>query len=92
MKVALYVLLAWNLLAFLAFGWDKFRAIRQGRRVPEKNLLGMAFLGGGLGAWIGSRVFRHKTAKPSFYWPLRIALVLNLMAYGAAAWAWFTRP
>ena len=91
MKLALLVLLVWNVLAFLLYGWDKFCAVRSRRRVPEKNLLGVAFLAGGVGAWLGARTFHHKTSKPSFYWPLRVALGVNLALYGAALYAWIER-
>ena len=89
MELVLYALLAWNVVAFLLYGWDKLCAIRSRRRVSEKTLLTVAFLAGGVGAWIGSRTFRHKTAKPTFYWPLRVAVVLNLMLYGAVAYEWW---
>lgn len=91
MKLAIYALLGWNLLTFALYGWDKRCARRGRRRVPEKRLLGVAFVGGALGAWLGARVLRHKTAKPSFYWPLRVAVLVNLCFYGAIAYVWFTR-
>jgi uncharacterized membrane protein YsdA (DUF1294 family) len=55
-----------NLSAFLAFAWDKHRA-RQGRwRVPESRLLGLALLGGSLGAVAAQQGLRHKTCKEPF--------------------------
>ena len=35
-------------------------------RLPERNLLLLAIVGGGIGAWLGMEVFRHKTQHRSF--------------------------
>jgi len=51
---------------FMAFRSDKQRACDGGRRIPERDLLLMAAAGGTIGAWLGMRVFRHKTRKESF--------------------------
>lgn len=60
------LLLAVNILAFTAFGWDKRAAQRGDWRVRESTLLLMAFLGGSAGALLGRQVFRHKTRKEPF--------------------------
>jgi len=62
-----------NALAFALWGVDKRRARLGQWRVPEANLLAIAFLGGTIGAKLGQRVFRHKTRKQPF------AGVLNMM-------------
>lgn len=76
--------LALSLAAFLLYGWDKRQARRAGRRVPERRLHALALLGGFAGAWLGMRVFRHKTQRPLF-------LLLQLLAAGlhGGAWAWW---
>src|SRR5437879_5721388 len=64
------VLCSWivgaNAAAFLFYGLDKRRAVRQGWRVPEAVLLTLAASGGSLGAYAGMSFFRHKTLKGSF--------------------------
>ena len=65
-----------NLLAFVCFGMDKRKAVKQYWRIPEKVLLGLAFLGGGAGALAGMRVFRHKTRK----WYFILVNILGLAA------------
>ena len=55
-----------NLLAFLMYGFDKWRAIRDGWRIPEARLLTVAVLGGSVGAYLGMKIFRHKTRKNKF--------------------------
>lgn len=65
LNIALW-LIAVNFAAFAAFGIDKARAEAAGprrgrRRTSEADLLGLALLGGTLGAYAGRKLFRHKT-------------------------------
>lgn len=55
-----------NLLAFSVFGYDKYKACRGKRRVPEKRLLFLTCIGGSIGAWCGMFLFRHKIRKIKF--------------------------
>ncbi len=71
-------LLTVNVVAFAAFGHDKRLARRGARRIPEFRLLLWAALGGALGAWLGMRVFHHKTQKPLF----RLLVPLLLLLHG----------
>ena len=50
-----------SILAFLLYGIDKRKAKKGKKRVPELTLLTFAALGGGVGAFLGMQVFRHKT-------------------------------
>ena len=43
---------------------DKGKAIKKAWRIPEATLLGLAAIGGSLGAWLGMQLFRHKTRHP----------------------------
>ena len=55
-----------NIIAFILYGLDK-KYSREGRwRIPVKTLLGIAMIGGAVGAWIGMQTFRHKTKHMSF--------------------------
>ncbi len=67
-----------NLLAFLLYGIDKWSARHDLRRIPEKVLLGIAAIGGSLGAFAGMRLFRHKTRKTKFYLGVPILLFLQI--------------
>jgi uncharacterized membrane protein YsdA (DUF1294 family) len=80
-------LIAINGVAFLTYGYDKAIAGSRRTRVPESVLLALAAAGGSAGAWIGQRVFRHKTSKVSFgrrfTWVVAIQVML-LVVY----WVW----
>jgi len=73
----LYYLLGINILAFLVFGLDKWKARKNRWRVPEATLLMLAVVGGSAGALLGMLVFRHKTRHNKF----RIGLPLILLAH-----------
>ena len=61
----LYLLLI-NLLGFVLYGVDKAKSKGGGRRIPERVLLWVARLGGGVGCWMGMMLFRHKTKHTRF--------------------------
>ena len=67
-----------NLLTFLLYGLDKYKAIRQEWRIPERALLLMAFMGGAFGALSAMRIFRHKTRKGRF----RLMIPLFCLLWG----------
>ena len=76
----LYYLLAINVLTFAVYGLDKWKA-RHGRwRVPEATLLGLAAVGGSVGAWLAMRLFRHKTQKKKFRYGVPALFVLQVAA------------
>jgi uncharacterized membrane protein YsdA (DUF1294 family) len=71
--------------AFLAFGWDKWRASRSGPRVPESALVLLGALGGWPGGLLGMILFRHKTAK----WTFQLKYALALIPFVAELWVWW---
>ena len=79
-------LLFMTLITFAAYGWDKRQARIKGWRVPEKTLYALIFIGGTLGALVGSKFFRHKTIKDSFKQMFIALVVLQFMAIGLAVW------
>lgn len=50
-----------SLITFILYGVDKRRAKRGKWRIPERVLIGFSLLGGGVGGWLGMKLFRHKT-------------------------------
>ena len=62
----LLYLIILNLLGFVLYGVDKAKSKGKSRRIPERTLLWVARLGGGLGCWLGMLLFRHKTQHNRF--------------------------
>ncbi len=69
-----------NIAGFAAFAWDKYCASSDRWRVPESTLLGLAAVGGSIGAIVASRQLRHKTQKQPFKTILYAIAVLQFMA------------
>ena len=69
-----------NLLAFLIYGADKWKAKHEKWRVPEKTLFLLALLGGSVGALAGMRAFHHKTRKWYFRFGIPTILILQIAA------------
>ena len=72
------MLIIWNVIVYAVYGIDKLTAIKNGWRISEKALIGMAFLMGGFGAYLGMQTFRHKTKKPKFKILVPLAILLNI--------------
>lgn len=73
------MLLALNVLAFCLYGLDKRRARRGRRRIRERTLLLVAALGGSAGAWLGMRLWHHKTLHLRFRLGLPLILIVQLV-------------
>jgi uncharacterized membrane protein YsdA (DUF1294 family) len=67
-----------NLVAFIMYGVDKRRAIKEEWRISEASLLTVSFFGA-VGALAGMKAFRHKTQKRKFK-VVYLFLIINLMA------------
>lgn len=59
------LMLTVNIISLVAFGVDKLNSKKRGARIPELNLLTLAFFGP-FGALVGMLFFRHKTRKTKF--------------------------
>lgn len=72
-------LVAINAATFFVYGIDKWKARRSMWRIPEATLLGLAAIGGSVGAWLGMRAWRHKTMHKKF----QLGIPLIIMAQTA---------
>ena len=77
-SLLLLMLLVINLVTFLIYGLDKWKARHERRRIREKTLLLLAVFGGSIGAWLGMHLFRHKTRHRYFRWGIPAILLLQL--------------
>ena len=79
----LYALLLYfaviNIVAFFLYGIDKWKARHDKWRVTEARLLSVALLGGSLGAFLGMKVWHHKTQHNKFRFGLPLILCLHLV-------------
>ena len=74
------ILLTLNLLTFIIYGIDKFKAKKAKWRIPESTLLLLAVFGGSIGAWLGLQLWRHKTQHKKFYIGIPMILTLQVIA------------
>lgn len=78
-KVVLLALLALNIFTFLLYGIDKYKSRHEMWRVSERTLLLFALAGGSLGAWVGMRVWHHKTLHWKFRYGVPLIIVLQVI-------------
>lgn len=84
--IAAYLIVV-NIWAFALMGFDKRRSKKKGaRRIRERTLFLSALLGGGLGAFLGMWVFRHKTK----HWYFVLGIPLITIAEAAAGYWLYT--
>ena len=78
-NIAIAYFLLVNIVAFMAFGVDKFKAKKNRSRIPEFTLLLLAAIGGSVGALLGMKVFRHKTLHVKFKFGVPAILVVQIV-------------
>ena len=60
-------LLLLSLITFIAYHYDKEKAIKGSYRTKEKTLLLLSFFGGAFGGYPAMLIFRHKTKGEHWY-------------------------
>lgn len=74
--VILYLLLI-NAAAFAVYGVDKQKAVKGKWRISENTLIGLAVIGGSVGALLAMKCFHHKTRKKKFSVGVPVILLLQ---------------
>ena len=73
-----YSLAAINVITFLVYGIDKLKAKKGNWRIPEATLLLLAIVGGSIGAWMGMKVWHHKTMHKKFKYGVPMILMIQI--------------
>ena len=82
MRDLVIYLIGINVLTFLIYGIDKWKAKKGKWRIPEDTLIWLAIAGGSIGALLGMYIFRHKTQHRKFTLGVpAILLVQAALAY-----------
>ena len=76
--IILIYLIAINVVTFFVYGIDKSKAKRSKWRISEATLLLMAVLGGSIGAWLGMKVWHHKTQHKKFKYGIPLILIAQI--------------
>ena len=82
-KILIFYLVIINFVSMATFALDKINAVEGRTRIRIVTLLGLAFIGGSIGAIIAMYLFRHKTKKDYFTVgvPLIMTMQLILLFY-----------
>lgn len=67
-----------NVVTFIVYGIDKWKARHAKWRIPEAILLGLAFIGGSIGACTGMHVWHHKTLHKRFQYGVPLILLIQV--------------
>ena len=80
--LAVSIVLAMNLAAFLLMGLDKAKAGGPQVRLPESFFYLIALIGASVGVLAGVQIFRHKSSKESFLAVLSAIVLLQILVGG----------
>ncbi len=78
-KILIIYLVAINFIAFAAFALDKIAAIEHRSRIRIVTLLGLAFIGGSIGALLGMYLLHHKTRKDYFTVGVPLIIIMQVV-------------
>ena len=81
-EALLYYLIVINVVTFLVYGIDKWRAKKGKWRISEATLLLLAVIGGSIGAWLGMKVWHHKTMHKKFKYGIPAILIIQIILIG----------
>ncbi len=86
MKIFLVFYAIMTVVTFVLYGADKAKAKRGSWRIPEKTLLLFAMCFGGLGAFLGMKLFRHKTKHTSFRILVPVFMIIQFIIIAVGAY------
>ena len=77
-QYSMYYLFAINIVSFFLYGIDKYKAKKNKWRISEATLLMIAVIGGSIGAWVGMRIWHHKTMHKKFKYSIPVIIILQV--------------
>lgn len=78
-EALMYFCIVINIITFLVFGYDKWLAKNNKRRISEFNLLLLTGIGGTIGGIVSMYLFKHKTNKFSFILSFYAIAILQIV-------------
>lgn len=80
MEILITYIIIINIVAYVVYGIDKRKAIKNKWRISENTLLLFSLLGGGIGSFIGMKLHHHKTNKRKFTFLVPFLTILSAVA------------
>ena len=77
-QYSMYYLFAINIVSFFLYGIDKYKAKKNKWRISEATLLMIAVIGGSIGAWVGMRIWHHKTMHKKFKYGIPVIIIFQV--------------
>ena len=87
-KILLFIviyLVIINVMTFIVYALDKWKAKKSKWRIRESTLLGLAAIGGSIGALLAMKILRHKTLHNQFRYGVPLILFAQI-TIGVAIW------
>ena len=79
MEMIIYSFIAiLNVITFLIYAIDKWKAKKNRWRIPESILLLLAVLGGSIGALMGMKIWHHKPMHKKFKYGIPLIMILQI--------------
>ena len=79
MEMIIYTFIAiLNVITFLIYAIDKWKAKKNRWRIPESILLLLAVLGGSIGALMGMKIWHHKPMHKKFKYGIPLIMILQI--------------
>ena len=69
-----------NFITLITYGIDKHKARKYQWRISENMLMGLALIGGFVGAFLGMQLFRHKTRHMKFVIGVPVIAIVWIVA------------
>ena len=95
MKILFYIYLAamfvMSIVALISYKRDKSFAQKGERRTPEKTLLLQAACFGGIGAFAGMQIYRHKTKHLQFQILVPLSMIVQIILLGVIGYFAFIK-